>query len=95
MLTYIQCFLFNIVNEIPNTFLEAEGHTIKSFWIYTWALGAKPKTESPSKRHAPCSIMWQTFALGAMQNAQSLWCLGAHFITDKPSFKDKGRSTFA
>lgn len=33
--------------------------------------------------------------LGALQNAQSPWCLGTHLITDKPSFKDKDRSTFA
>lgn len=30
-----------------------------------------------------------------MQNAQSLWRLGTHLITDNPSFKDKGESTFA
>lgn len=40
-------------------------------------------------------MMWETFALSAMQSAQSLWGLGTHLITDKPSFKDKGMSTFA
>lgn len=30
-----------------------------------------------------------------MQSAQSRWGLGTHLITDKPSFKDKGMSTFA